>query len=131
MIFKKSFPHYIQLEQRDCGATCLQMLCKYYGCYFESVSTANLRWDGSHWSATQSTCLDEVSRRPRLPRHCFLQGRNAVQRYQCWDFSRASGPVQYESIVVRTTITTSYFKCLECLPKSCLKIRIWADSIRR
>lgn len=35
MIFKKSFPHYIQLEQRDCGATCLQMLCKYYGCYFE------------------------------------------------------------------------------------------------
>lgn len=35
MIFNKSFPHYIQLEQRDCGATCLQMICKYYGCYFE------------------------------------------------------------------------------------------------
>lgn len=35
MIFKKSFPHYIQLENRDCGATCLQMLCKYYGRYLE------------------------------------------------------------------------------------------------
>lgn len=35
MIFKKTFTHYIQLENRDCGATCLQMLCKYYGRYFE------------------------------------------------------------------------------------------------
>lgn len=34
MIFNKSFPHYIQVEQRDCGATCLQMICKYFGCYF-------------------------------------------------------------------------------------------------
>ena len=31
MIFKKVFPHTIQLEKRDCGPACLQLLCKYYG----------------------------------------------------------------------------------------------------
>ena len=26
-----SFPHYRQLDSRDCGATCLRMIAKYYG----------------------------------------------------------------------------------------------------
>lgn len=31
MLFKKVFPHTIQLEKRDCGPACLQLLCKFYG----------------------------------------------------------------------------------------------------
>lgn len=35
MIFRKVFPHTIQLEKRDCGPACLQLLCKYYGKFVE------------------------------------------------------------------------------------------------
>lgn len=29
-----SFPLYTQLDQMDCGSTCLRMIAKYYGCNF-------------------------------------------------------------------------------------------------
>lgn len=28
---KNKFPHFIQLDYRDCGPTCLRMIAKYYG----------------------------------------------------------------------------------------------------
>jgi ATP-binding cassette, subfamily B, bacterial len=31
MIFSKKFPEILQLEGKDCGPTCIQILCKYYG----------------------------------------------------------------------------------------------------
>ena len=37
---KKSFPHYTQLDEMDCGATCLRMIAKYYG---KSYSNQTLR----------------------------------------------------------------------------------------
>lgn len=30
----KNFPHYTQLDSRDCGPTCLRMIAKYYGKYY-------------------------------------------------------------------------------------------------
>lgn len=44
MLFKKSFPHYNQVNTMDCGPTCLRMIAKYYG---KSYSLAMLR-DRSH-----------------------------------------------------------------------------------
>jgi ATP-binding cassette subfamily B protein len=35
MIFRKRFPHTRQLNQKDCGPACLQMLCQYYGRFVE------------------------------------------------------------------------------------------------
>ena len=37
---KTSFPHYTQLDEMDCGATCLRMVAKYYG---KSYSNQTLR----------------------------------------------------------------------------------------
>jgi hypothetical protein len=31
MALNKKFPFYKQLDYRDCGATCLRMVAKYYG----------------------------------------------------------------------------------------------------
>ena len=31
MFFHKNFPHTRQLESKDCGPACLQMICKYHG----------------------------------------------------------------------------------------------------
>ena len=28
---RKSFPHYLQLDEMDCGSTSLRMIAKYYG----------------------------------------------------------------------------------------------------
>jgi ATP-binding cassette subfamily B protein len=36
----KPFQFYKQLDSRDCGATCLRMVAKYYGCH---CSAARLR----------------------------------------------------------------------------------------
>jgi ATP-binding cassette subfamily B protein len=35
MLFGEKFPHTQQLESKDCGPACLQMLCKYYGLFYE------------------------------------------------------------------------------------------------
>jgi len=35
MFFHKNFPHTRQLESKDCGPACLQMICKYYGSFYE------------------------------------------------------------------------------------------------
>lgn len=35
MIKFRSFPHYFQLSSNDCGHTCLQIICKYYGKYYD------------------------------------------------------------------------------------------------
>lgn len=35
MIKFKAFPHYFQLSSNDCGQTCLQIICKYYGKYYD------------------------------------------------------------------------------------------------
>ena len=35
MLFKRNFPHTQQLESKDCGPACLQMICKYYGAFYE------------------------------------------------------------------------------------------------
>ncbi|MCL2682254.1 MAG: peptidase domain-containing ABC transporter [Bacteroidales bacterium] len=35
MIFKKRFPHTFQHDSKDCGPACLQMLCEYFGRFFE------------------------------------------------------------------------------------------------
>ena len=34
-VFHKNFPHTRQLESKDCGPACLQMICKYYGSFYE------------------------------------------------------------------------------------------------
>lgn len=36
----KRFPFYKQMDQMDCGATCLRMVCKHYG---QSVSIHRIR----------------------------------------------------------------------------------------
>lgn len=36
----KFFPNYVQLDQMDCGATCLRMIAEYYG---KSCSNQTLR----------------------------------------------------------------------------------------
>ena len=36
----KKFPHFKQLDQMDCGPTCLRMVAKFYG---RSYSTSELR----------------------------------------------------------------------------------------
>lgn len=35
MLFRKKFPHTQQLESKDCGPACLQMICKFYGSFYE------------------------------------------------------------------------------------------------
>ena len=31
----KRFPHYQQLDSKDCGPTCLQIISRHYGKYFD------------------------------------------------------------------------------------------------
>ena len=35
MFFNQKFPCTQQLESKDCGPSCLQMLCKYYGHFYD------------------------------------------------------------------------------------------------
>jgi ATP-binding cassette, subfamily B, bacterial len=37
---KKTFPHYLQPDSKDCGPTCLRIIAKYYG---KSLSLQNIR----------------------------------------------------------------------------------------
>ena len=35
MVMFSSFYHSQQLDSKDCGAACLQMICRYYGRFFD------------------------------------------------------------------------------------------------
>lgn len=44
---KRKYPFYKQLDQRDCGPICLQMICKYHGRSFEAPYLAHISSKGA------------------------------------------------------------------------------------